>query len=266
MRKTDVTYANDGGVTPALHFTYDADGRTVATSTSTLGTQTYQYDAIGGIVSIGEPASLGSATIGFSYYADGLRSALSFSSATYSAAPLYQYKYRPDGLRSSLVLNNGTSFSWTYTSGKRSLTQSDPLTGATIAPSANYTIGQSGTLHPVYPASMTYLPRTISYDSYGRAIGVQLPEAAFTYSNITYDLEDGIAGQKTTAVQMPATTTNLDCVTTSIRNELVSSNICPSSTTPMQPSPIELDGKQFGFLPTIDGTGNSTSRNYPLDD
>ena len=78
--------------------------------------------------------------ISYGYYPDGTRKYLSYIGGGYSYAPLLQYGYRNDGRRDLLQINNGTSFGWTYTAAGRGLSQSDPLTGATIHPDSAHTI------------------------------------------------------------------------------------------------------------------------------
>ncbi|MDP9024036.1 MAG: hypothetical protein M3N13_01500 [Candidatus Eremiobacteraeota bacterium] len=147
-RLTDTTYAGDNGATSPAHMRYDASGRVMSRGTDALGTEAYQYDGAGELTSVTKPASLGSATMTYEYYSDGTRKDLNFASAVYTATPLYQYSYRADGVRTSLKLNNGSAFGWSYTAAGRLQSQTDPLTGKTIAPDNYYTIGKSSTEHP----------------------------------------------------------------------------------------------------------------------
>jgi len=223
-RRTDVTYPNDpnGAVTPAIHEGYDLAGHLTSRGTSVLGSDALAYDATGNVISVTKPAALGGATISYDYYPDGTRRDLNFASTVYSANPLFQYSYRADGRRSMLKLNNGSAFTWSYTAAGRLQSQSDPLTGKTIVPDNYYTVGQSQAHYPYYPASVTFVPQTYSFDNYGRVIGVKLPAGVFSQSVSGFDLEDGLTGFSALSVQAPASVTNATCATSNIRNEKLS--------------------------------------------
>jgi YD repeat-containing protein len=193
-RETDVSYAYDGNVTPQIHEGYDASGHVTSRTTSALGTETIAYDATGAVTSVTEPASLGGGTISYAYYADGLRSRAGYADAVQSYPNALQYTYRADGKRDRLTLGNGSAFTWTYTAAGRVQTQTDPLTGVTVHPDAEYqyNLKDSG-LRLYYPASVTYGPWTQGYDSYGRAGTTTLPVNLFSYTASQYDLDDGLA-------------------------------------------------------------------------
>src|SRR6202035_3471764 len=111
---------------------------------------------------------------------------------------LLQYAYRADGDRERLQLSNGSAFQWTYTAAGRELSQSDPLTGTTIHPDATYDVNTSGTRQaPYYPATVTYTPRLLNYDVYGRLFHLALPEAfpSYDYNGSQYDLEDSVVAE-----------------------------------------------------------------------
>jgi YD repeat-containing protein len=221
-RETDITYPRDpaGAVTPAIHQIYDADGRVTSRSTSVLGTETIAYDPTGAVTSVSEPVSVGGGTIRYQYYADGLRSQAGYSDANVIAPNALQYAYRSDGKRDRLTLSNGTAFSWTYTAAGRMLSQSDPLTGSTVYPTATYSTAKAS--KPFYPSSITYAPWTAAYDGYGRVNTLTLPVSLFSYTGSQYDLEDGIA-QHTKSGYDPRTSshtsTALACLESTIRNE-----------------------------------------------
>lgn len=162
----NVTYSGDGGVTPAENKAYDADGRVVSTTSSSMGTLSSTYDADGKVLTVVEPSGGGltsSATYTYSYYPNGLRSALSVSSSALTQNNLLQYTYRADGARTSLLFAYGStsaSISWNLSPASRTQTMSDSS-------------GQ--------PA------RVFTYDSYGRIVQDQMPSA--TISGETYDAE-----------------------------------------------------------------------------
>jgi YD repeat-containing protein len=216
---TDTSYLNDNGATSPAHVRYDASGRVVSRGTDALGNEILQYDAAGELTTAAKPPSLGSATIGYDYYSDGARRDLNFSSPVYTAALLYQYSYRSDGHRSSLTLNNGTGFTWAYTPAGRLQVQTDPLTGRAISPDNYFTRGKSLTQWPHYPSSVTYVPETYSFDSYGRATGVTLPAGVFSQSVSGFDLDDGVTGLSALSVQAPTNVTMVTCATSNVRNE-----------------------------------------------
>ncbi|HEV3086952.1 MAG TPA: DUF6531 domain-containing protein [Candidatus Elarobacter sp.] len=98
-RRTDVTYTNDGGVTPAIHEAFDAAGHVTSRTTAVLGTETLSYDATGATTSVFEPASIGGGTIQFGYYADGMRASAGYSDSIQSYPNAMRYGYRADGER-----------------------------------------------------------------------------------------------------------------------------------------------------------------------
>ncbi|MDB5071097.1 MAG: repeat-associated core domain protein, partial [Candidatus Eremiobacteraeota bacterium] len=242
-RRTDVTYPNDpsGTVTPAIHEAYDASGHVTSRTTATLGTETIAYDRTGAITSLTEPAALGGGTIAYAYYADGMRSAASYSDSTQSYPNALQYAYRADGKRDVLTLRNGTSFSWTYTAAGRVFTQSDPLTGSVLSPDAYWT-NSKGMQIPYYPSSITYAPWKQTFDTFGRVQSITFPVALFSYSGAQFDLEDEIAGQ-TASGYKPTGFTHYGaqslCLLATIRGEKAA-RACASSG-----APNELNGAQM---------------------
>ncbi len=223
---TDTSFLNDNGATSPGHVRYDASGHVVSRGTDALGNEVLQYDAAGELTSATKPASLGSATITYDYYSDGMRKDLNFSSTVYTASPLYQYAYRTDGRRSSLILNNGSKFTWTYTQAGRVQSQADPFTGKAVTPDNYYTVGKSPARHLYYPPSVTYVPETYSFDNYGRTIGVTLPAGVFSQSVTGFDLEDGVTGMSDLSVQAPTNTTTTICATSNVRNEKLPAGAC----------------------------------------
>ncbi|MDP9024910.1 MAG: hypothetical protein M3N13_06045, partial [Candidatus Eremiobacteraeota bacterium] len=286
-RLTDTTYSNDNGATSPVHVRYDASGRIVSRGTDSLGNDVLQHDAAGELTSVTKPASVGGATITYEYYSDGARKDLSFASAVYTASPLYQYAYRADGRRSSLKLNNGSAFTWNYTSGGRLQSQADPFTGRTIAPDNYYTIGKSSTQHPYYPSSVTYVPETYSFDNYGRTVGVTLPAGVFSQSVSGFDLEDGVTGLSGLSVQAPNSVTTVTCATSNVRNEklptyrggcggrffngatfALQDSAAPGGTSGVGVAPWTLDaraGMLKGWQGPTEPSGNASSGQFSYD-
>ena len=265
-RQTDVAYAYDNGVTPAVHQTFDADGRVTSRTTAVLGTETIGYDATGAVTSVTEPPSLGGGTIAYGYYADGLRSSAGYSDASQSYPAALQYAYRPDGKRDRLTLGNGTAFSWTYTAAGRLLTQSDPLTGTAVSPSATYTSNKVE--RPYYPSSVTYGPWRQGFDSYGRVASITLPVSLFAYTGSQFDLEDGVT-QHTASGYIPTpappqyAASQLVCLQSSIRNEKTTLALSQQTYCSMGPgAPIEVNGAQFAPIPRSRFT---SAQNWTLD-
>jgi YD repeat-containing protein len=252
-RKTDTNYSGGSITTPGVHVVYDADGRPTTKTTDTLGAETLQYDLLGEITSDTKPAALGGATIGYDYFADGTHKDTSFTSSTLTIPQLYQYSYRTDGLRTKLGLNNGKSFQWSYTQAGRLLTQSDPWTGATIAPDNCYNVGKIECGALTYPASLTYAPDTLNHDNFGRVSSIALPETVFSYNAISYDLEDGAVQISMTSAQKPTTIVQTICVLPTVRN-----------ATPPLPVPQACPAQGSSFTtPSIYG-GTTFARYQPV--
>ncbi len=177
-----------------------------------------------------------------------------------------QYAYRPDGKRDRLALGNGTAFSWTYTAAGRLLTQSDPLTGTTVSPSATYTSNKVE--KPYYPSSVTYGPWRQAFDSYGRVASITLPVSLFAYTGSQFDLEDGVtqhtaSGYIPTPAPPPYAASQLVCLQSSIRNEKTPLALSQQTYCSMGPSaPIEVNGTQFTPIPRNRFT---SAQNWTLD-
>jgi hypothetical protein len=245
-RLTDAVYSGDGGVTPGMHLGYDAGGRVISRSTDTLGAETLQYDNAGNLTDVFEPASLGAGHIGYDYYPDDLRKDVTYVAGTYSVSPVAQYTYRNDGVRQALQLNNGGRFAWTYTAGARLQSQSDPLTGTTISPTATYAFGH-GAPHPLYPSTVTYVARSVTYDSYGRTASLTLPEVGFSYSYslAQYDLEDAQLEESRNRFVNGTQTPQGVCVTTNVRGERLvngGQTPCSSFTGSQNIAHVDLNG------------------------
>ena len=118
-------------------------------------------------------------------------------------------------------INNGSSFTWTYTQAGRLQTQADPFTGHTITPDNYYTVGKGATRYPYYPSSLTYVAESYAYDTFGRTTGVTLPAGVFSQSTTGFDLDDGVTGTSGTSVQAPTSVTTVACAKSNVRNEKV---------------------------------------------
>jgi YD repeat-containing protein len=167
--------------TPTRTYQFDADGRVVAILTAELGTEKYSYDADGRLASKNEPPGgtgmplLGSfvnptspASLSYSYYPNGWRSALSVSSSALSQTNVIAYSYQTDGLDAAKTLtygNHAYQFAWTHTLGGRLSSRSDPY----------YSAVESN-----------------SYDSYGQLSNKTIPSGVYT--TITHEPEGSVAG------------------------------------------------------------------------
>ena len=211
---TNIAYDADGQVigdtfsdsTPARSYSYDPDGRTVAVSSPAWGTQNYTYDAAGELTGKAEPtggAVLDPGIEQYAYYPDGARAALSLQipAAGINLPNAFQYSYRTDGLLQSQRVNAGVggTYSWTYTTAGRELTQRDPSTGATMTANLRYFSGSWST----YP--MTFGPRTTSYNAYGQVASITYP-TGFTSQNYSYDAQGNALAYRTTAPSITAST------------------------------------------------------------
>jgi YD repeat-containing protein len=184
-----VTFAGDGGVTPARTYVYDANGRIATRSSSVYGSETLQYDFDGRLSGMIEPSGGGvtsPATISYAYYGDGSRASIGVTSAAVTANPLITYDYRPDGRRTALTMTYAgitSPFSWTYTDAGRELTQNDPYTGTTVN-----TGGQTGP-----PPFTTVRPRVSSYDTTGQLASLSDPGYP-NFASMTHDPEGSLTG------------------------------------------------------------------------
>lgn len=143
-RKVLESYSGDGGRTPAESYVYDANGRTASITSAQLGTQQYGYDADGRLTTSVEPSGGGitsPATITYSYYANGRRSAVSVASSGLNQANVLQYSYRPDGIQQTLTSNAFASGTW-----NKSYTDAGRLTAVTGIDNQHLTYDASGQL------------------------------------------------------------------------------------------------------------------------
>ena len=121
------TYGNDGSRTANETYTYDAVGRAASIMSSQFGTQSYTYDDDGRLSTSVEPNQGGltaPAQIQYSYYGNGQRSAVSFSTSTLNYQNALTYSYRSDGMLQTQSINAFAAGSWNrqYTDGGRPLT------------------------------------------------------------------------------------------------------------------------------------------------
>lgn len=181
---------NDGA-TPSRSYTYDPDGRTASVTSSSLGTESYQYDIDGHQIQHSEGAGSGAsspATLSYAYYPNGQRKSMSVSSAALNQTNEFAYNYRVDGLRSSLeVSGQANPFTWTYSNAGRQLTQTDPLVGAAINKASTYQ-----TTQPAFN-SYSVVTRSQSFDAYGQLASLELPDHG-RYASIGHDVEGNIVG------------------------------------------------------------------------
>ena len=118
------TYSGDAGRTANETYLYDANGRAASVTSSQFGAQLNTYDADGRLARVTEPTGGGvtdPAQIGYSYYPDGKRSAVSVTSPTFTQSNAIAYSYRVDGLLQTQSLNAFANASWlkTYTDAGR---------------------------------------------------------------------------------------------------------------------------------------------------
>lgn len=215
-------------------FAYDPDGR-IAQAQDGVMVNNYAYNAIGLLTqsteAVGEPWA---ATMAYTYYANGLRAALSVqgggAQAFTSMTNLIDYQYRPDGVLQTLQVNypatNILQFAYSYTAAGRFLSSTDP-----------------------YTSSVT----TETYDSYGRIATYNLPVGQSVYSgNSSYDDE----GEPTsyTAYGSSALITNQF----NVRGELVA--FAQQGNTGASLTSLDFDGL---VLPV--GTSKTTQQMDPVD-
>jgi len=200
--RTQISYANDGGVTPAETTTYDPDGRAATVQSSTIGTQTSTFDLDGFVRTVQEPGGGGvtsAATYTYDYYPGGARKSLSVASTSLTQSNMLQYAYREDGLRTKLAFVDGAT-AGTMTWGRKASGRVQTITD---------TSGQAA--------------HTITYNFEGMVSQDQM--ASGTISGFTWDNESEITGF-TDPAGMAAT------ISYTVRGELRQQYFGPSCTSP----------------------------------
>ena len=208
---TNLAYDADGHVvsdtfsdsTPARSYSYDPDGHAVAVSSPAWGTESYSYDAAGELTEKAEPtggALLDPGIVQYAYYPDGARAALSLQipAAGIDLPNAFAYSYRVDGLLQAQRVNagDGGTYSWTYTTAGRELTQRDPATGATVNAYGTWANGSGWSRF-----ALTYGARTQSYDAYGQLATLTQP-AGFAQRDFSYDAAGNPLSYRITAPQI----------------------------------------------------------------
>lgn len=245
---TAVQYAGDGGVTPAMSYAYDADGRIAQSTAGTVGPETYAYDSRGDLSSVRQAAAVGGGTTTYDRYGDSSLSAVSVSDPLLQQTNLLAYSYRIDGLLQQRQVNYGASSSalaYAYTNGGR--------------PSQSTDFGATPALHA-------------SYDTSGRVKTYNIP--AGTYDGIQYDAEGDVVGY--TGYNGEAVSQTYD-----VRGDLVAEGFTPNPLTSgytawpaftyqniqgvtVQSGTQQWDGMTgalLGSSTTYDGIGRATSFN-----
>jgi YD repeat-containing protein len=165
-RATAIQYAGDNGVTPAMSYVYDPNGRMAQSTAGTIGAETYSYDVRGDLSSVLEPATLGAGTTSYARYGDSMLSSMSVSHPLMHQTNMLSYAYRADGLVQQEQVTygpNATTLAYAYTKAGR-VTQATDF-GST-------------------PSHST------SYDTFGRVQSYSIP--AGTYASLTYDAEGDV--------------------------------------------------------------------------
>ncbi|HEV2737136.1 MAG TPA: hypothetical protein VGU66_01025, partial [Candidatus Elarobacter sp.] len=121
---TNIAYAGDNGTTPGETFSFDPSGRQVSVTSTLFGAEQRTYDADGRLLTVAEPTGGGltdPATLRYSYYPNGTKSALSVSSRTFTQPNAITYSYRSDSMLQTQSVNAFQSGTWnkTYTAGGR---------------------------------------------------------------------------------------------------------------------------------------------------
>jgi YD repeat-containing protein len=147
-RTTNISFPSGPDVpnSGSRSYSFDPDGRTVAATSSVLGTQSYVYDADGRLTSESEPNYSGAtspATLTYAFYPNGWKEDLSIASSAFTMTNAFQYSYRTDGRKDweQVTYGNGNriaTFSTTLTSGGRITSSQDPYG------TANYSYLSSG--------------------------------------------------------------------------------------------------------------------------
>jgi len=166
----------DSEVTHDRTYTYDPDSRVHSISSSGFISETYTYDNDGRMSSKAE-GSGGSytnpSTLNYSYYPNGVRSALAVSSANLNQTDMLKYIYRADGALTQELFQDGAesaSFNFTYSAAGRKKTRID-----------NQYLGQATTYTYGYENEG-------QANATGRLYSLAIPQCSCTL--FTYDSED----------------------------------------------------------------------------
>jgi RHS repeat-associated protein len=199
-RVREINFSGTAPLADNRTYKFDADGR-IASATNSMGTLSYTYDLDGYKTSVTEPSNEYAASlICYGYYGDGMREYLSIglpsdtcgsipqrsqpSNGGISEQNLLSYSYTNDALPLTEEVNwlsNQELFSWTYTPSERELTETDPLTGQSVA------------LPPGGGGNTQFAVKSYSYDQYGRVSQLTFPQG-WEESSFQYDTDDEIAG------------------------------------------------------------------------
>lgn len=187
--------AAPAGAAPSRMYSYDAGGR-VTGITSSLGTESYTYDAMNNKLTDTEPASQGGSTISYAYTGNGWRTSLTVSGALNEQ--LFKYSYRADGLLVQQQLNdNGwKSFTWSATPGGRFIQRTDPATFTAV--NADPTVKQN------FGLATSFQPLTYSYSGYGYKSGISYSDG-HVVNNISTDLEENQSSEVDSKTFMAST-------------------------------------------------------------
>jgi RHS repeat-associated protein len=169
-------------------YTYDLAGRTVTVSDTTGQGLTYDFDSAKRVVSVAQtaPNITGSRTINYELDPAGNKTKAVwpegyFVSYQYDAlnrmtnviengtTPLGVYVYDALSRRTSLAYGNGTSQSFTYSTGGDLLTQAHTLSGAGNTWTNSYTKAHQLLSEAASNASWQYLPAVFETTTYGAA-------------------------------------------------------------------------------------------------
>jgi YD repeat-containing protein len=172
------TTFNDAN-TPNTTTSYDPNGRVASVTSATYGTQTYLYDSAGRTTTSIEPLGFNGwtgATLSYSYYPDGRRSAVDVTSSGFTQTGLLNYSYRTDGSPSTELINvpsntlvGQTTLSFSYSPAGRLRGRSEAGAGANAS------------------------AIQVSYDAYGQAQQITYPGG--TYGSREYDASGLVLGE-----------------------------------------------------------------------
>ncbi|MGC2649247.1 MAG: DUF6531 domain-containing protein [Candidatus Cybelea sp.] len=240
------------------NYAYDPDGRTTLADSANLGILYYTYDVDGKTISVTEPSQEPAASlICYQYYGDGLTEFLSVglptdtcssngnniqfrsqpSNGGISQPSIFSYAYRNDGVLTHQQVTWGSLsdlFSWNYYPSEREEAETDPL-AQPPTPGIAYT--PPGNSNP----GVTMQPTAYSYDSYGRVLGLTLPQG-YQESNLVYDTDDELASAKYTAGSASITRQ----VTLNARAEVLQDGGTGGQVPPAQGVTQSANGAQVG--------------------
>lgn len=221
-RLTSEMFSGDGGVTPSRAYSYTGSGR-ISAINSSLGTESFTYDAAARVLTHTEPAAAGGNTLTYGYASNGLKTSLTAGGAI--GKQLFQYNYRHDGRLANEYVNGNSGWKqlgWTYTASGKLLQRTDPTTGLAVIEPASPPPAANAPTRTGY--SSVFGPLTYNLDAHDSISAVTYSDG-YRINNVATDLEGGRSGEFDSYIYDPASnhstsSHNSTGITYTVRNEV----------------------------------------------